>query len=188
MVIILSVIFTLCVVIGVISSVRQGSQNENPSSGETEGIYTKEKDITIGDTIKTNDMEITINNIDSSYNTLPEYTDVIYSNYATDNGKIYICIDTNVKNITKHNISCEDIMKVTANLQNGYVYFSRVIPEDTSTFFTYKSNTYIDPMDALSVRFLIECPKEVVENNSPVVLTFVIDGAKATYKYTLSSS
>lgn len=140
-------------------------------------------EIKIGDTIKTDRLEITIKKIELTYDVLPDVTDGFYTHYPADSGHVYIHIDTDVKNIQKQKLNCDDIMLVEADYNNGFTYHSSAVPESTSTGFTYASITSIDPLQTLGVRFLINCPQEVEETNNPLFLIFTVD--KEKYKYTI---
>lgn len=145
----------------------------------------KEILISEGDVIKNDNLEITIKNIEFSYDVIPENTSSFYTHYQAENGKVYIHIDTDVKNLAKQNLDCDDIMLVTANYNNGYTYSSFAVPEDESTGFTYANITSIDPLETLGVRFLINCPQEVEETENPLYLTLKLSSEKQTYKYVL---
>jgi len=136
-----------------------------------------------GDTIKTDRMEITIKKIELTYDVLPDVTDGFYTHYPADSGHVYIHIDTDVKNIQKQKLNCDDIMLVEADYNNGFTYNSFAVPESTSTGFTYANITSIDPLQTLGVRFLIDCPQEVEETDNPLVLILTVD--KKKYKYTI---
>lgn len=141
------------------------------------------KTISIGDIITTDKFEVTINNIEFSYDVLPNDTSAFYMHYPADSGKVYIHIDTDVKNLQKQNIVCDSIMNVTADYDNGYTYTSQAIPEDASLGFNYANITSIDPLETLGVRYLIDAPQEVDESDKPLFLIFDVDGNK--YQYTM---
>ncbi|WP_192451693.1 hypothetical protein [Candidatus Galacturonibacter soehngenii] len=151
---------------------------------EKEEVGTEEvAQIQIGDTIQTEKAEITIKNIEFSYDVLPDDTSSFYTHYPADEGNVYIHIDTDVKNTQKQNLNIDEIMSVEANYNNGYKYNSSPVPEDSSTGFTYANITSIKPLDTLGVRFLISCPQEVEESDNSLVLTLTID--KENYSYTV---
>jgi len=143
----------------------------------------KLEEIQIGSMITTDRMEITINKIEFSYDVLPDDTSSFYTHYPAGTGKVYIHIDTDIKNIQKQNLECDDIMSVEANYNNGYTYKSSTVPEDSSTGFTYANITTIKPLETLGVRFLVECPQEVEETDNSLHLIFKIDNKE--YKYTI---
>lgn len=138
-----------------------------------------------GDVITTDSMEITIKNVEFSYDVLPDDTSSFYTHYPADSGKVYIHIDTDVKNLGKQNLSCAKIMGVTADYNGGFTYNSQTVPEDGTTGFTYANITSIAPLETLGVHFLIECPQEVEESDSPLFVTFEPSNSKDTYKLTI---
>lgn len=130
--------------------------------------------IEIGDVITTKATEITIKDIELSYDVLPDDTSGFYNHYPADSGNVYIHIKTVVKNLQKQNLPADEIMAVKADYNGGFTYNSMTVPED-STGFTYANITSIKPLESLGVRFLIEAPEEVEETDNPLVLYFTID-------------
>lgn len=155
------------------------SNNEDTVPNEQNNDVTME--IKEGDTIKTDRMEIKIKKIEFSYNVLPDNTDGFYTHHPAETGHVYIHIDTDIKNIQKQILNCDDIMVVEANYNDEFTYSSFAVPEDASTGFTYANITSIDPLQTLGVRFLIDCPQEVEETDNPLFLIFNVD--KQKYKY-----
>lgn len=139
--------------------------------------------IEVGDIITTDRMEITIKKIELSYDVLPNDTSSFYTHYPADPGNVYIHIDTDIKNLQKQNLACDDIMTIKADYNNGFTYDSITIPEDKSTGFTYANITSIKPLETFGVRFLIDCPQEVDETENPLVLLFNVD--KQNFKYVI---
>jgi len=164
---------------------KSGVQDsEETNKVEEEKLKEKEDDVKtfkIGDTIVTDTSEITINNIEFSYDVLPDNVSGMYTHYAAESGKVYIHIDTDVKNIQKQNLPVDKIMKVKVDYNNGYEYRGAPIPEDKTLGFTYANITDIDPLETLGVRFLVNCPQEVEESENPVVLFFDINGEQYRY-------
>ncbi len=148
-----------------------------PEKGKIENV----NNLQIGDTIKTNNKEITINNIEFSYDVLPDDTTSFYTHYPAESGNVYIHIDVDVKNLQKQNLNADEIMSVEADFNNGYTYGGSAIPEDSTTGFTYANITSIKPLESLGVRFLIESPQEVEESDESLILTFTVDGDNFVY-------
>lgn len=149
---------------------------QNEESDSEEGNI-----LSVGDVITTDRMEITIKKIELTYDVLPDDTSGFYTHYPADSGNVYIHIDTDVKNLQKQNLNCDDIMTVKADYNNGFTYKSMPIVEDPSTGFTYANITSIKPLESKGMRFLIDCPQEVEETNNPLFLNFNVD--KQEYKY-----
>ncbi len=166
-----------------ISSINQNV--EIPSDKNQDEVLIEEKVLTIsiGDIIKTNDIEVEIKKIEFSYDILPDDTSGFYTHYPADKGNVYIHIDTDVKNLAKQNLNCDEILSVKADYNNGYTYKSQAIPEDSTTGFSYANIVSIAPLKTLGVRFIISCPQEVEGSDNPLSLAFQIDGDKDIYKY-----
>lgn len=161
------------------TAVSETEQHEESEVSEQE----EETEIKIGDTIVTEHIEISIKNVELTYDVLPEKHDGFYTHYAADPGKVYISISIDVTNTSKQNISCDEIGSVIADYNNGYTYHSFTAVEDSVTGFTYANITDIDPLDTQGLKFIVECPQEVEETEQPLFLTFKIDGKK--FRYTI---
>lgn len=155
---------------------------------EASALQNKEDDVSeefptlnVGDVITTDRMEITIKKVELTYDVLPDDTSGFYTHYPADSGNVYIHIDTDVKNLQKQNLDCDDIMTVKADYNDGFTYKSMPIVEDPSTGFTYANITAIKPLESKGMRFLIDCPQEVEESDNPLFLIFNAD--KQEYKY-----
>lgn len=162
-----------------ISNTLQATESTEPPA-ETEES-TNAETVSIGSVITTDNYEIAIKNIEFSYDVLPDDISGYYTHYPADSGKVYIHIDTDIKNLQKQNIACDSIMTVTADYDNGYTYTSQAVPEDATLGFNYANITTIDPLETLGVRYLIDAPQEVDETDKPLFLIFNVDGNKFQY-------
>lgn len=108
-------------------------------------------------------------------------TSSFYTHYPADSGKVYIHIDTDVKNLQKQAAVCDNIMNVSADYNDGYTYHGQTIPEDSNLGFNYANITSINPLETLGVRFLIEVPDEVSTSDTSLFLTFNVNGTKFNY-------
>lgn len=160
----------------------QEDSNVDSENKEEEKVEETISAIQIGDVITTDTAEITIKNIEFSYDVLPDDTSNFYTHYPANTGNVYIHIDTDVKNIQKQNLGVEEIMDVVADYNDGYTYNGSPIPEDSTTGFTYANITSIKPLESLGVRFLIECPQEVEESDNSLNLTFQVNDKEYSYK------
>lgn len=159
----------------------EAETSEEPAASEE--AEEKGTPIAIGDVITTDSAEITIKNIEFSYDVLPDDTSSYYTHYAAESGKVYVHVDTDIKNIQKQNLSVDDIANVTVDYDDGYEYNAYATPEDSSLGFTYANITSIKPLDSLGVRYLANCPEEVATSGKPVKVYFDINGD--TYVYNL---
>ncbi len=160
-----------------------GVSSSTTSKKQTEEKAAKDKvsEVSIGDTIKDDRAEITINKIEFSYDVLPDDTSSFYTHYAAESGNVYIHIDTDVKNIQKQDLACDELMSVKVDYNNGYEYTGFPVPEDSSTGFTYANIVSIAPLSTQGVRFLVECPQEVEESQNSVKVTFTLSNKEYEY-------
>ena len=165
-------------------TVQNGVENvsEAEPAEEIKEEEVKEKEIVIGDVITLDFAEITIKNIEFSYDVLPDDTSSFYTHYPADSGKVFVHIDTDVKNMQKQSLPVDEFVQVEVDYNDGYKYDGEAIPEDTSTGFSYANITSIDPLETLGVRILADCPQEVVESENPVVVHLDFRGEKFFYK------
>lgn len=156
-------------------------QKESESYIEQNETEATNQEIKNGDTIVTKNMEITINSVELTYDVLPDDTSSFYTHYEADIGEVYISVDADVKNLAKQNLSCDDIGRVTANYNDGYIYKGFVVVDDSVTGFTYALISDIEPLGIQGIKWLIECPQEVDETTYPLFLEFIIDGNTFVY-------
>ncbi|HAY3897728.1 TPA: hypothetical protein JRS25_003670 [Escherichia coli] len=169
-------------------SEKNSSSNVPVENNETkdkakEEVKEEVKTVAKGETISTESAEILINNVELTYDVLPDKTDGFYTHYPAESGKVYINVDVDVKNMQKQNLECDSVMNVKATYNGGYEYNAQPIVEDSTTGFTYSNITSITPLETKGMRYLIDCPQEVEESKNPLVLTFELNGEK--YNYTI---
>lgn len=141
--------------------------------------------ISIGESIVTDDVEITINKAELSYDVLPDNTSGFYTHYEADSGNVYIHLDVDVKNLGKQNLGCDDILTATADYNGGYTYSSFAVPEDSGTGFTYANITSIKPLETLGVHYLFKCPQEVEESTNSLFITIEPTSTRDSYILTI---
>lgn len=139
------------------------------------------QEVAIGDVITTENKEITLNNVEFSYDVLPDDTSGFYTHYAADEGKVYIHVDTDVKNLAKQNLRCDKILSIMADYNDGYQYSGQAIVDDSQVGFNYSNITSITPLETLGVHFLISCPQEVEESTESLDIIFNVDGTDYVY-------
>jgi len=161
--------------LSVSSSTASQNQTEEKAAKDEVSV------VSIGDTIKDDRAEITINKIEFSYDVLPDNTSSFYTHYAAESGKVYIHIDTDVKNIQKQDLGCDELMSVKVDYNNGYEYDGFPVPEDSTTGFTYANIVGIAPLCTQGVRFLVDCPQEVEESQNPVKIIFTLSNKEYEY-------
>lgn len=160
------------------------STAESTTAEETETAETGIQ-ISVGETISNDYMEITINKVELIYDVLPDDVSGLYTHYEADQGNVYLHIDTDVKNLGKQNLACDEILKATADYNSGYTYSSFAVPEDSNTGFTYANITSIKPLETLGVHYLFECPQEVEESSNPLFIIIEPSPSKDSYILTV---
>ena len=140
------------------------------------------KEIVLGETITLDFAEITIKNIEFSYDILPDDTSSFYTHYAADSGQVYVHIDTDVKNLQKQGLPVDEFVNMEVDYNDGYKYNGSPVPEDTNTGFSYANITSIDPLQTLGIRLMADCPQEVAESENPVIVYLDFKGEKFFYK------
>jgi len=150
------------------STVADSKVSEEDKKVEEPGM----QEISAGGVITGENCEIKINSVNLSYDVLPDDTSGFYTHYQADPGKVYIDVDVDVKNTIKQNLSCDEIMWVTADYNGGYTYTGGAIVDDSSTGFTYANISQIDPLETKGMKYLIDCPEEVEQTTNPLFLIF----------------
>lgn len=158
-------------------------QTDKKEQKEEEKKIEETKNITVGQTINTDNFDLTLNKVELTYDVLPDDTSGFYTHYPADSGKVYINVDVDVKNNQKQDLPCDEILTVVADYNNGYTYNANPIVEDSQMGFTYANITSITPLETKGMRYLIDCPQEVEQSQNPLFLTFSINGEK--YKFTI---
>lgn len=141
--------------------------------------------ISVGESIITEDVEITINKVELSYDVLPDNTSGFYTHYEADAGNVYIHLDVDVKNLRKQNLRCDNILSATADYNDGYTYSGFAAPEDSSTGFTYANITSIKPLETLGIHYLFKCPQEVEESTNPLFIIIEPESSNDSYILTI---
>ena len=181
-------ILILCIISSILVSCNNSTSNstqqiveksEITSSESTETTTLKEpkyKTLNVGDTVKTENKEITINNVELVKEVHPPKKDGYYNYYKSDEGEIYVHISTSVKNLEKQTIFCDEIMDVVADYNEGYTYSGFSTVEDKTLGFTYSNISGIDPLITQNIHYIISCPEEVKDNTeAPLFLIFNIE-------------
>lgn len=135
-----------------------------------------------GDIITSDKRAVAINSIKFSYDVMPEDTSLFYTHYEADGGEVYIHIDTDVKNLSKKDLDCDDILSVKADYDEGFVYRGFAVVEDSKGF-TYALISSIDPLKTKKVHFLISCPEEVIESGKSLFIELKLNGTSEVYRY-----
>lgn len=146
-------------------------------------ISSKVETISIGDVITTDDYELTLNNIEFTYELLPENTSSVYSSYPAESGKVYIHVDADVKNTMQRDIRIGELFTASALYDGKYQYNGFTLVDDDNSFDWVSSYLAATPLETCGAHSLIECPVEVETSGKPVTIHLLI--GNANYEYTL---
>lgn len=150
---------------------------------ENSRISSKVETISIGDVITTNDYELTLNNIEFTYELLPKNTSSVYSSYPAESGKVYIHVDADVKNTMQRDIRIEELFTASALYDGKYQYNGFTVVDDDNRFDWVGSYSAATPLETCGAHSLIECPVEVETSGKPVTVSLLI--GNTNYEYTL---
>lgn len=143
------------------------------------------KKIVKGKKIKKEEYNLTINNIELTYQVNPPDTSSYYRCYKAKKGKVFIHIDGKYYNKSKKDVCIEDLPFAIANFNHGYEYegFAIVDNSDGDAFEWVDSYVICEPLESCHYHCLIECPKKIATSKAPLFITMQLDDEK--YRYTL---
>lgn len=166
-------------------SVTIGDTATDSTADTTETASAKPtvQSLDIGDTVTTDDYEMTLVSVGFSYDVLPSDTSGYYRHFPADSGKVYINVVADVKNTMKRDITLSELYSCTGIYDGDYTYngFTAVDDGDGS-FLEFNSDVAAVPLATCKVHSLIECPAEVDESDKPVTVQFKIGSEKYEYK------
>lgn len=139
--------------------------------------------LTIGDTICTEDYELTVTGIKMSYEVLPSQTGSVYTSYPAESGKVYIDVEATVKNTMQRDIRIEELFKASAVYDGKYPYTGFTIVDDGNRFDWVDHYVAATPLETCIAHSLIECPVEVDNSGKPVVV--YIELKDSVFEYVL---
>ena len=122
-----------------VNKTTSSSSNEAPDSSNSISSKAEKKiqDISLGETISTKEYEFTLNNVELSYDVIPDNPPSYYRHYPADSGYVYLYVNATIYNTSKKDLSCDKIYSVKAYYADGYTYNGFPIAEDTDGDFTY---------------------------------------------------
>ena len=123
--------------------------------------------------------EFLIHRASFTYDVLPDSMENLYSHYEAEEGKIYLDIDIDIKNLQKSSVSCDNILNITLDYNDGYIYTAFPVVEDQTTGFTYANISSIDPLETKKMRYLVDCPIEVYTSDKP--LSMIIEAEESKF-------
>lgn len=152
------------------------SNSEDDSNDEDTSTKKEIQSFKKGSKITTDESEIKIKNIEFTTDVLPDKVEGFYNHYQADEDKVFLEIDTDVKNTQKQSELVKDLGSISLDYNNGYTYNGFLAPEDSQIGFSYANIKYIDPLETLGVRWIVGLPREVMKNKNPIKITLTTDG------------
>ncbi len=152
----------------------------------------EEKDVVIvgiGDTIKTENFEYTIDNVEFTYEVLPPNTSSVYTSYPAAQGKVYLHMNGKLKNLMKRDIRIDETFSPVAIYGDGYVYDGFVIVDDDNRFDWGSSYSAGAPLETRGVHVLVEVPDEVESSDENVLISLkTTDGGTYQLNYRVKTN
>lgn len=140
--------------------------------------------ISIGETIVTDEMELTLTNVELTYEVLPPNTSSVYSRYAAESGKVFVHMEADVKNLMTRNISIEELFITSVMYDGKYPYTGfTVVNKGDNSFDWVGSYVAATPLETCKAHGIVECPAEVDTSGKSIVVSFEFGGT--TYEYVL---
>lgn len=180
---ILSIVFVLILTISLVSCGSDKNKSNITTDNSKDSVSVEKQEKTNTDNIKEfkkgsefeiNGLQIKIKNIKFTTDVLPDKTNGAYTHYPADEGKVFLEVDTDIKNTNKQEVLVENIGTIGLDYNNGYKYDGWLIPEDSQLGFSYANIKYIKPLETLGVRWVVDLPKEVKDINKPTKITLSI--------------
>ena len=166
-------------------SVTVGNATSDAVENSTETASAKPtvQSLDIGDTVTTDDYEMTLVSVGFSYDVLPSDTSGYYRHFPADSGKVYINVVADVKNTMKRDITLSELYSCAGIYDGDYTYSGFTAVDDgDGSFLEFNSDVAAVPLATCKVHSLIECPAEVDESDKPVTVQFKIGSEKYEYK------
>ena len=117
--------------------------------------------------------EVIVKSVEFKKEVYPSKTNRYYNYYKAEDGQVYIHIVTSIKNLSKASISCDDLLNIKADYNNGYIYSAFSTVEDDNLGFGYSNLESISPLQRKTIHYLISVPEEVKTNKkAPLILKF----------------
>ena len=139
-------------------------------------------EITTGEEIITGKSEFTLESSQINAKINPPTPGSYYTYYEADDGKVYVDICFEYKNLGEEEIEADEIFSAKLTYDGKYSYdgFS-VIEEDNRGNFTYTGITDVKPLATEYIHYLFEVPEEVGTSTNPISILITIDGNSYTY-------
>ena len=182
--IVLAILTIVGIVLIVLSNKEDKPNSDSGSSNDIEVSQNKEtttakikhKDISIGEKVKTDEAEFTIENIELTNKVEPPKKSGYYRYYEAEEGQIYVDMVIEYKNLTSSSIEADEVVSsAILKYQDKYEYkgFS-TIEEDNRSDFTYTNITSIDPLTTEYLHYLFAIPEEASSSDGKIDVYFTL--------------
>ncbi|MCR4601769.1 MAG: hypothetical protein K5767_08625 [Clostridia bacterium] len=168
---------------GLKSMVVKDIDNDVKSNDSGDNSEEQVKSFSVGDVIKTVDYEATVSDVVFSYEVTPSDTSGLYYSYPADNGKVFVDIRFDVKNLMKRDIMLRDLFSVGALYDDGYSYKGFTALDTGTNLLDSSSWVVAEPLSTGTVHGIIECPEEVKTSENH--LTVQIKVGDVLYEYAM---
>ncbi|MEG1309389.1 MAG: hypothetical protein RSD06_00755 [Bacilli bacterium] len=165
------------------NSSKEETNKEDSSKSEVNSVKENIKNFEKSSKLDVDGLKITVKNIKFTSDILPDKVEGLYNHFLADKDKVYLEVDTDIKNTNKQDQVVENIGTIELDYDNGYEYKGWLIPEDSQTSFSYANITSIKPLETMGIRWAVELPKEVAETKKPVKITLTIGNEKYICKF-----
>ncbi|MFV0412381.1 MAG: hypothetical protein ACK5L3_03800 [Oscillospiraceae bacterium] len=167
-------------------SVVAASESEATTESEALEPAAEIKTVTAGDTIITDNYEITIKAVEMAGEAYAHGdTDMFAMHLVADEGNTFVDLTVDVKNLQKSDINSGSIMRVEVDYNGGYTYSAKDYVEDRTLGLSSMgqlAGTTIKPLETIEMRYIAQCPVEVADNTAaPLFLVLKVDNVKYQY-------
>ena len=140
-------------------------------------------DVEIGQTFATNTLEFTLNSVEIVDKVLPPDTSGFHTYYEAAEGKRYVFVDLNVKNLGKEEIKFSELYTPTLIYDDGYTYRGQILVLRDQKNFSYANINNLAPLANEFASVMFEVPEEVETSDKAVVITFMAGDSLFRYRY-----
>lgn len=148
------------------------NDTDNPQDNELEAGTTFE----VGVPITTTNFEFTLNSFEFVEEIYPPDLSGYYSYIPDIEGKVFLFVSIDVKNLGKKSIDTDEIYSATAYYDDGYEFSGYEIVFDDQGDLAYANITSLDPLSTLHVGYAFELPDDVAASEAPLYVDFNFEG------------
>lgn len=144
------------------------SQTEPQDAASADSQEEEVPKIEIGQTTTIPDLcEFTVTSAGLKKEVVPPNPDNFYTYYAEKDGKTYVDVVINTKNLRTTARSADEFGSVKIYCSGGYEYDSfSTIEENGGSNFTYTNITNVDPLETGVIHYIAEIPNELANDQS----------------------